>query len=53
MLSCRVGSFGGPWGAAGAGVYFGVDMTIGWEGAMRQTAKHPMVVGVRPSPLLF
>lgn len=32
------GAFGGPYGAAASAVYFGIDMTIGWEGLGQEVA---------------
>ncbi len=34
-----VGSFGGPVGAVAGGVYFGVDVTIGWPRVGRELMK--------------
>lgn len=46
------GTFGGPYGAGAATVYFGVDMTVGWPAASRQIVKRPVITGVTP-PFLF
>ena len=43
-----LGTHGGPWGAGASGVYFGVDMTIGWP-KMGQTAlDHKVITGTPP-----
>lgn len=33
-----ISTFGGPWGAAAGAVYFGVDMTIGWDRMVNEVA---------------
>jgi RHS repeat-associated protein len=48
-----VGTFGGPYGAGAATIYFGIDMTMGWPAFGRQATRHPMITGVTPAPFLF
>jgi RHS repeat-associated protein len=46
------GTFGGPYGAAASGVYFGVDMTVGWP-KMAETALERKVITGFPKPVLL
>jgi RHS repeat-associated protein len=39
LLMGGVGTFGGPLGGAAAGIYFGVDMTVGWKRVLTQSPR--------------